>query len=331
MSNLVSENLIFELSNELTTKNLHIDKDLLYESISKIIVKYEVSKLQSYQEECNLETNILLYLSAKKLEGLSDSTIKGYEIHLQKFSEKVHKNVEMISTADIRVYLSEFNYLKASSMATKISVLKSFFGWLLQEEIIEKDPLKKIKSPKFNKFNPKFLNVDELEMLRESCINLRERALVEILYATGLRVGELERMNIKDIDFTNFSAIVIGKGGKEREVLFSLKAIHHLKKYMSSRNDDCSALFVTERKPYRRMKKRTIQKDLKNIAERSSIEKNVTPHILRHSFASLSLNNNMDIAVISKLLGHSNISTTQIYAHISDENKRYQYRKHLVL
>ncbi|MDT0160250.1 site-specific tyrosine recombinase/integron integrase [Bacillus sp. AG4(2022)] len=329
--NNVSEHFIFEVWNSLQKSNLDLSKDELYESLSKVVTNYEITKVSDKVSENDLQPTIDLFISGKKLEGLSDTTIDGYKIHLRDLNKRIHKDIENITTADLRVYLGNFSHLKQSSLASKISVLKTFFGWLFSEEIIVKDPTLKIKTPKFNKNNPKFLNVDELEMLRETCDSLRQRALIEVLYATGLRLSELHRMNIKDIDSANFSATVIGKGQKEREVLFSVKAIHHLKRYLNSRNDDCDALFVTERKPYRRLTKRGIQREIGKIASKLGIDKNITPHVLRHTLASLSLNNNMDISVISKLLGHSDVRTTQIYAHVTDENKRYQYKKHLVL
>jgi integrase/recombinase XerD len=330
MSN-VSENLIFEIFKEISSNNNHMDKDKLYNSLSKVVVKYDIHKNQDYQEQSNLETYINLYLSTMKLEGLSPETLKGYKIHLGKLNESIHKNIEMINAADIRVHLHDYNHLQNSSMATKINTIKSFFGWLIQEEIIEKDPTKKIKSPKFNKINPKFLNVDELEMVREACKTLRERALCEVLYATGMRLSELAKMNIKDIDLKESSAMVIGKGNKEREVLFSVKTLYHLKRYLDSRSDDCEALFVTERKPHRRLSNRAIQQEVNNISKRSIVTKNISPHTFRHTMASLLLNNGADLSVIQKLLGHSSPNTTQIYSHVTDENKRYQYRKHLAL
>ncbi len=331
MSNSVSENLIFEITKELTSCNSHLNKDQIYNTLSKIIINYEITKIDNQPLECNLNSTIDMYLSAKKLDGLSNETLKSYSIHLKKFASEVHKNVEMISTADIRVFLGLFTHLKQSSLATKISVLKSFFVWLLQEEIIEKDPTKKLKTPKFNKHNPKYLNVDELEMLRESCQTLRQRALVELLYSTGCRLSEIQSVNTKQLDFHTFSLRVNGKGNKEREVFFSLKAKYHLDKYLDSRTDECEALFVTDRKPIRRLSKRMIQKEINEIAANSTIEKNVTVHSLRHTFSTLTLNNGAELSVVQSLLGHSSPSTTQIYAHLTDERKREQYKKHLVL
>lgn len=332
MNDISSENLIFEIVRELTSNNTHLNKEQLYNSLSKIVVKYNISKTDNKHNECNLEYYISLFISAKQLDGLSKkNTLKNYNLHLSSFARFLKRNVEDITTMHIRNYLSDFQYLKPSSIATKVSVLKSFFGWLFEEEIIQKDPTRKIKSPKYNKHNPKYLDVDELEMLRDACESPRERSLVECLYATGSRLSEIQNMNISDIDFTNFAAKVIGKGNKERDVFFSLKAIHHLKKYLNSRNDDNNALFVSLRKPYGRLSPRGIQREIEQIAKRSPIKKKVTPHVLRHTFATLSLGNNMDISVISSILGHSDISTTQIYAHVTDENKKYQYKKYLVL
>lgn len=327
-----SEKLIFEIVRDVSENNRHISTDQLYNTLSRIIVNYQIVKLNKEDEECNLSYYIEQFLSAKQLDGLSKkTTIKNYKLQLDIFSKKVNRNVEEITASHIRNYLSEYDHLKPSSIAYKVSTVKSFFGWLHQEELIQKDPSKKIKTPKFNKRNPRYLEIDELEMLRDACITPRERSLVECLYATGARLSELHELNISDIDLHTFSAKVIGKGDKERDVYFSLKAIHHLRKYLDSRDDDCEALFVTERRPYRRLSNRGIQREIGKIASRTDIQKKVTPHVLRHTLASLSLNNNMDIAVLSSILGHDNISTTQIYAHVTDENKRYQYKKHMVL
>jgi integrase/recombinase XerD len=331
MNQNCSENLIFEITKELVSNNPLFNQEQIHNAISRIIVKYQVVKLAEEDLECNLQSNIELYISARQIEGYSSRTIDHYKKQLDTFSKDVNKNVEEISTAHVRNHLSKYEHLKKSSLATKMSVIKSFFVWLLSEEIIQKDPTKKLKTPKFNKYNPKYLTVDELEMLREACRTPRERSMLECLYATGARLTEVHNMNIKDIDFTNFSAKVIGKGNKERDVFFSLKAIHYIKKYLETRTDKSEALFVSERKPHGRLSGRGIQREIDVIAKNSTVEKNISPHVLRHTMASLSLNNNMDISVISSILGHSQISTTQIYAHVSDENKRYQYKKHLVL
>ncbi|HIW33134.1 MAG TPA: tyrosine-type recombinase/integrase, partial [Candidatus Paenibacillus intestinavium] len=202
---------------------------------------------------------------------------------------------------------------------------------LTAEEILQRDPTTKIKPPKKEKRLPKSLSIEELEMLRESCQTIRQRALVEVLYSTGCRLAELHNINKSDIDYSTQSCRVIGKGNKEREVYLSFKAIYHLKKYLLSRNDDDLALFVSERQPHGRLSMRGIQRDIKLIAQVAALQKNVSPHKLRHTFATLTLNNGADLVAVQELLGHENPATTQIYANITAERKREQHRKHLVL
>lgn len=167
-------------------------------------------------------------------------------------------------------------------------------------------------------------------MLREACKTPRERAMIEVFYATGCRLSEIQQLDRRDIDWQAKSAKVIGKGNKEREVYFSWKAAYHLKKYLNSRNDIVPALFITERKPYRRLSKRGFQREIKLIALRAGIQKNVHPHVYRHTFATLTLNNGADLSTVQSLLGHSNPGTTQIYAQLSSGRKREQYQRYLV-
>jgi integrase/recombinase XerD len=270
------------------------------------------------------------FLSAKRLEGLSELTMKDYALELRIFSQYVSTPINQIATTDIRDYLSHFENLKMSSVSKKLSVLKSFFAWLADEEIIAKDPVRRIKPPKKEQRLPKALTIEELEMIRESCITPRERALVEVFYATGGRLSEIEALNKSDINYQAMSARVIGKGNKEREVYLSYKALYHLKKYVLQRLDDEPALFITERRPYRRVSNRAIQRAIKVIAARTGIQKSIHPHTFRHTFATLTLNNGADLSSVQALLGHSDPATTQVYAQVSESKKREAYRKHLV-
>ena len=256
--------------------------------------------------------------------------MSSYQLELRIFGENILKPVDIITTNDIRLFLSEFPHLKMSSVSKKLSVLKSFFGWLVDEEIIEKDPTRKIKTPKKEKVMPKALNIEELELLRESCIDVRERAILEVYYATGARLSEIQALNRKDINWESKTARVVGKGNKERDVYFSFKASYHLKKYLKSRNDLVPALFITKRRPYKRLSNRSIQREISKIVKRSGIQKNISIHSLRHTLATLMLDRGADITAIQGILGHSDISTTQIYAQLSDERKQEQYNKYMV-
>lgn len=299
-------------------------------SLSEIVSKYDIKRIEMDEVHPDLKEKIVLYLSGKQLEGLSKITLENYELHLRKFSDRVKKKVEDITTADIRVYLGQFKEQKISTLSTKLSVLKSFFGWLTSEEILPRDPTMRIKPPKKEKRLPKALSIEELEMLREACQDSRQRTLIEVLYATGCRLSEVHALNRADIDYNTQSCRVIGKGNKEREVYFSFKALYHLKKYLLNRTDIVPALIITERQPYRRLSGRGIQREIGIIAKNAGIQKKVSPHTLRHTFATLTLNNGADLVAVQELLGHENPATTQIYASISAERKREQHKKHLV-
>jgi integrase/recombinase XerD len=329
---VANELLLTQLINEITQVCREINVLELRTRFSNVLSLYEIKPIGSApQFQSDLEDKIALFLASKQLEGLSKVTLDGYKIELRLFAKHIQKPIEQITTADIRAYLGQFPHLKLSSLTRRLSVLKSFFGWLTSEEIIQRDPTRKIKPPKTEKSLPKALTVEELEMLREACQTPRERALIEIFYATGCRLSEIHQLNRQDINWQTQSARVIGKGAKEREVFFSFRALFHLRKYLANRNDACSALFVTERKPYRRLSRRAIQREIKLIAQRAGIKKNVHPHTMRHTFATLTLNNGADLATIQALLGHANPATTQIYAQVSDERKREQYKRHFVM
>jgi len=325
-----SKQMVVQLVSEVMQMCPEVDQAQLQMKLAGIISLYDVRPSQLQGMHQDIQDKVKQFLSAKKLEGLSPLTLDDYKSELKIFGRNVSKPVEQISTGDIRSYLAEFPKLKTSSISKKLSVLKSFFGWLTAEEIIERDPTRKIKPPKKEQRLPKALTIEELEMLRESCNTYRERALLEVLYATAGRLSEIQGMNKEDINYQSMSALVIGKGNKQREVFFSFKAIYHLKKYLMTRLDDEPALFITERKPYRRLSSRSIQREIKKIAKRSGIKKNVHPHTLRHTFATLTLNNGADISSVQAILGHENPATTQIYAQVSAERKRDQYKRYLV-
>lgn len=306
-----------------------IDVERTKSELSAIIAKFHVKKVENDEAHPDLYEKIKLYLSSKKLEGLSETTLSNYERDLNMFAESVKKRTEDISSADLRVYLAKFEHLKMSSIGTRLSVLKSFFGWLTNEEILLRDPSAKLKPPRQERRIPKALSIEELEMLRESCQTNRQRALIEVLYATGCRLSEVHGLNINDIDHQAMSAKVIGKGNKERVVYFSFRAMYHLKKYLNNRTDDDSALFVTERKPHRRMSKRSIQHEVDKIAKQAGV-KNVSPHSLRHTFATLTLNNGAELAAVQALLGHESPETTMIYAQLTESKKHEAYKKYLV-
>ncbi len=308
----------------------NIEVESTKNKLSTVLSEYYIQRVELGEVHPDLEDKIQLFISAKKLEGLSSITLDNYQMELSMFADIVKKKAEDVATADVRMYLSQDGTLKMSTIRKKLSVLKSFFSWLVSEEYIKRDPTTKLKAPKDEYRLPKSLSIEELEMLRESCDTNRQRAFLEILYATGCRLSEVHGLDKGDINLQNMSTLVIGKGDKQREVSFSIRAMYHLGKYIKGRTDNCEALMVTERKPYRRLSKRGIQREIDLIAQKAGLQDKVSPHVLRHTFATLTLNNGAELVEIQELLGHRSPDTTLRYAKITHERKREQHKKYLI-
>ena len=325
-----AEILLEQIINSTSLFNCEVDKPELKQSLSLVLAQYDIKPAAISTGHPDLQQKVTLFIAGKRLEGLSHKTLDGYILELKIFGKHIHKTTAEITTSDIRVYLGKYEHLKVSTISRKLSVAKSFFGWLRSELIIPSDPTTRIKQPKKEKRTPKALTIEEFEMIREACITPRERALVEVFYATGGRLAEVQEMNRTDIDFQAMSVRVVGKGDKERPVYFSFKAMYHLKKYFKMRTDAVPALFVTERKPYRRLGQAGIQHAFKKIAKRSEVTKNVHPHVFRHTFATLMLNNGAELASVQALLGHADPATTMVYTNVTDEKRKQSHRQYLV-
>ena len=301
------------------------------ETLTDLLKGYTITR-ESDETRSDLHRRIKYYLGAKKIDGLSERTLKNYKANLESFAAKVEKSAAKITTDDIRgyiAYLDETRHLKETSLQTHINTLRAFFGWLHTEEKIKKNPMSKIKSLKLDKKGARqALSVEELERLRDACKGYREKALVEFLVSTGCRLSEVAQLRAADLDLVGRTVKVTGKGDKDRVVYFSVRARLMVQEYMVSRKGG-TGLFVSSKSPYEPLKPRAIQRIIRAISERAGLEKHVHPHLLRHTFATHALNGGMDVTVIQKLLGHEDVSTTQIYAEMSDETIKHQYNKYV--
>jgi integrase/recombinase XerD len=261
------------------------------------------------------------YLMELELRGQSKNTIRNYGYTLSSFFDYIHKNPKDVTEQDIKRYMI---YLKNDKNATNrtihrhLNALRSFFRY---QNI---DIADKVMLPKLSKPLPKFLTKEEIKILLEKPDRLRDKCLIRLLYSTGLRVSELVKLNKNDIK-TESIHVVAGKGAKDRIVFVDSKTREMLDQYILERNDENEALFLSNHGD--RISARTIQWLIKKYSEDAGIEKKVTPHVLRHSFATHMLEGDADIVVIKELLGHSNLSTTQIYTHITDERRKKVYDK----
>lgn len=279
-----------------------------------------------------ISEKILLYLTAKKIDGLSQKTLKHYNLHLIRFAKHVPKDVEDITAIDIRLFIATCakSGLKNSSIGNEISVLKSFFGWLEDEDYITKSPMRKIKAIKVEKRIRKALTPEELEMLRDACETPRDKALVEFFYSTGARLDEIQKLNKGDINWNKEQVLVIGKGNKERPVFLNAKSKVAIWKYLNSRKDENEALFVGERQPHCKLGRRAIERVFNKLGKRAGITKNVFPHLLRHTTATNMLNAGASLMEVQNILGHESPATTQIYAHLQIDAIQQSHKKHVV-
>lgn len=270
------------------------------------------------------------YQQDKKIEGYSTLTLKTYCFQynlLLRFFGDIDMNG--FSTEKLKEYLIQSgNHLKPSSLGHRIRCVKSLFRWSHEEGYILKNPAAKLKEPKLGKRIPKSLSELEIEHLREACQTTMENALFEFMYSTGCRIGEVVKLDREDIDFRTNSVIVQGKGDKEREVYFNTRCSIWLKRYLDEREDEDPCLFITDRKPKRRMSIDNLRYIIKRVSNRAGIKKSIHPHQLRHSYATHMINNGAPIDVIQSLLGHEKSETTKIYAQLSGKLRQDYYSKY---
>ncbi|WP_373779609.1 tyrosine-type recombinase/integrase [Jeotgalibaca porci] len=324
--------LINDLVVNVMTAFPETDEIALAVRIEEVVGNFNAEMKSADGIKEDLIDNIKLYISSKRLEGLSELTLEDYYRELMLFEFKVQKPTVRITTADIRQYLAGNDDVMASTNGKKLSVINSFFAWLVTEEILLRNPAARIKQMKQPKRLPKALTATELEILREACETLRERAMIEVMYSTGCRLSEISNMRRKDVDWVTASMSVIGKGNKERIVYLNHKAVFHLERYLEEceeNENECAFLFSTERRPHRQMKGKTIQDLVDKISSRTNIKKNVTPHVFRHTFATLAMDNGIELGDLQQLLGHESPSTTLRYATVSEERKRNAHKRYV--
>ena len=273
----------------------------------------------------------LLFLKTEK--KLGDNTINSYMLDLENFFKTFNGSIESCTKKDILTYISSINGLEVSTVNRHISSLKSFFNYLVDESIIKVSPIEEVSSLKKTKKLPKYLSISEVDKLLNIPLNsefdYRNKAMLELMYGTGLRVSELVSIEYSNIDFENSIIRVNGKGKKERIIPLGEVASYYLKVYLSDyrskllkRNTYNQVFLNNHGKPITRQGFNYI---LENIRELTGIEKEITPHVLRHSFATHLLEGGADIRSIQEMLGHENISTTNIYTEVVNDVLRSNY------
>lgn len=271
------------------------------------------------------------FLLSKSSAGLSPKTLDNYRLTITMFLNAINKPLAELADDDFIYYLEKYRQIRRVSFSrikNMQSALSSFFTWLHKKRYITSNPVAQLDSIKIPKTIKKPFSDEDRELLKIQCNQLRDLALMEFLYSTGVRVSELTALNRSDINFTNNDVTVFGKGSKERETYITPSAGIYLKMYLDSRTDDNPALFVSLHEPYRRLSKNGVERMLRELGRRTGI-KNVHPHRFRRTMATNALNRGMPIEQVSRLLGHTKLDTTQIYCSVNQENVRMSHKKYL--
>ena len=281
-------------------------------------------------EECSGNNELIdSFLSAKRVEGCSDKSMHYYRSTLNNAIRKIGKNIRHITTDDLRSYLNDY---QQTSGATKVTVdnirriLSSFFSWLEDEDYIVKSPVRRIHKVKVGKTVKETYSDETLEQMRDHCEGIRDLALIDLLASTGMRVGELVKLNRTDIDFENRECIVTGKGDKQRRVYFDARTKIHLQRYLAERVDDNPALFVSLLAPNDRLQISGVEIRLRRLGRELNIPK-VHPHKFRRTLATMAIDKGMPIEQVQHLLGHQSLDTTLQYAMVNQTNVKMSHRK----
>ena len=274
---------------------------------------------------------VQIFLSAKRVEGCSDKTVLYYDSTIRNVLTAVYKDIKQITTDDLRMYLDDYQKRSGASKVTIDNIrriLSSFFSWLEDEDYIVKSPVRRIHKVKACKTVKETYSDEALELMRDNSECVRDLAIIDILASTGMRVGELVRLNRGDIDFENRECVVFGKGNKERPVYFDARTKVHLRNYLNSRTDDNPALFVSLLKPYNRLEISGVEIRLRKIGQSLGFHK-VHPHKFRRTLATLAIDKGMPIDQLQQLLGHKRIDTTLQYAMVKQSNVKIAHRKYI--
>lgn len=323
---------------EVTTKMADFLDDnqriRLREILTEICLNYQIEIIEQTkrQETQKNNTDILdRFIASKEIEGCSTRTLNYYRDNINKMLDTVNLPINEITTEILRNYLSDYKSNSNAGMVTIDNIrrtLSSFFAWLENEDYIVKSPVRRIHKVKTTRRVKETLTDENLEKLRDTCSNVRDLAILELLISTGMRVGELIRLNISDINFQERSCIVLGKGNSEREVYFSAKSKMYIKKYLETRTDNNEALFVSLIKPYNRLGISGVEILIRNLGREANINK-VHPHKFRRTMATMAIDKGMPIEQVQKLLGHIKIDTTMEYAMVNQNNVKNSHRKYV--
>lgn len=302
----------------------------LQEVLLHTLWDYDISPSDGKTEEQEQDL-LALFLAAKRIEGCSEKSLKYYQATIQAMLDGIGKPIKEIVTEDIRQYLTNYQQERHSSRVTIDNIrriLSSFFSWLEDEDHILKSPVRRIHKVKTASNIKETYSDEALELMRDSCSEMRDLAMIDLLASTGMRVGEMVLLNRDDVDFTERECVVFGKGDKERMVYFDARTKLHLQTYLESRSDDNPALIVSLKSPFIRLSIGGVESRLRELGRHLGVPK-VHPHKFRRTLATMAIDKGMPIEQLQQLLGHKRIDTTLQYAMVKQSNVKLAHRKYI--
>lgn len=326
------EKLVIEIEQEM----MDLLNNMQMEELHKILLKKfqgltcidEANNKNLENEEtdyCNI------FICSKRVEGCSEKSLKYYKSTIENMLRKLEKPVKHITTEDLRTYLGEYHKTSNCSKVTIDNIrriLSTFFSWLENENYILKSPVRRIHKIRTGKIVKETYTDEHLEIMRDNCKEIRDLAIIDLLNSTGIRVGELVKLNIDDIDFNERECIVEGKGDKQRRVYFDARTKIHLQNYLNSRVDNNPALFVSLIEPHNRLNISGVEIRMRALGRKLNINK-VHPHKFRRTLATRAIDKRMPIEQVQHLLGHQKIDTTLQYAMVNQNNVKISHRKYI--
>ena len=329
MKEKIIENILAEMSNILDTRQQTRLREVLKTTFEQVVMMPAESEEQQ-REQANGEL-LQAFISAKKIEGCSDKTLCYYQSSIEALLRSEQKRIGELETNNIRSYLARYQEERGSSRVTIDNlrrIFSSFFAWLEDEDCIAKSPVRRIHKVRTESLVKEVISDEHMEVLRDTCHEIRDLAMIDLLASTGMRVGELVKMNREDIDFHERQCVVFGKGNKEREVYFNARTKIHLKRYLESRTDKNPALFVSLSLPHNRLTIGGVETRLRQLGKRAGLNK-VHPHKFRRTLATMAIDKGMPIEQVQRLLGHVKIDTTLHYAMVNQANVKMAHRKYI--
>ncbi len=274
---------------------------------------------------------VKIFLAAKRVEGCSEKTVRYYDSTIRNVLTAIGKDIPAITTDDLRMYLDEYQKRSNASKVTIDNIrriLSSFFAWLEDEDYIIKSPVRRIHKVKTCKTVKETYSDEALELMRDHSECVRDLAIIDMLASTGMRVGELVKLDRSDVDFENRECIVLGKGNKQRKVYFDARTKIHLQSYLRSRTDDNPALFVSLQKPNNRLLISGVEIRLRELGRKLDLSK-VHPHKFRRTLATMAIDKGMPIEQVQQLLGHQSVDTTLQYAMVNQNNVKLSHHRYI--